>query len=783
MCTLPLLLLSAALGANPPVGPPLPPPPVPRVTPTRHLAPLPPADPLSHSQADAPPRREPVATPLSQPAPHRPPTPSSSDASFSDPSPSDPLPTGPSRPVPPRHTPPSLGDSPPPVTVTAAKPFGPPGDGPPAAGPPAGIPQNAVLNFSAKWCGPCQQVSPIVAKLQRAGLPIQKVDVDEQQPLARRFGITSIPAFVVVVDGQVVRKLTGAQSEETLRGLCAQVPAATREPAAKEAPGAGNRLVADSGRAGPPPVAVAGAPRQGRGQSPAPPPGAVTGDPFRATVRLRVRDATGEDVGTGTVLACVDDTAYVLTCGHLFKHWEESSSRVLVELFGTTTGQSIPGRRVAVDLDADVAIVSLPIRQPLPSCPLAVRGTRPAKGTSLVSVGCNGGKPPTLERHQVVALNRYRGPDNLECTGIPVRGRSGGGLFNTAGEVVGVCMAEDPNYKDGMYAGLEPIYQLLLNNRLTALLPVSAGAPPAEAVAQSFPGEAPGIRLPPDTPGTSESGESDSPESADRLTRATPGLGRADPNTDLGADPEETADLSDSGEWDETGAPLVRLPDEPRGPSRSTPRGGTRTPGVARGANPSGARASSAESHDPELQGIVQKALSQASARDLVVVLPGGSPLGRVLVIHEAEAGLVESLAPPGELPDALLVGVPNSVEDSADAPPAASRPLASRPPTSRAARESPGATVAANGNGLAPADRPLRSASLRASPTQGLTPAPEEVAPPPRDSRRITPPASRANPTNPPGSERPQAFRRRSEANAGASGSPGLGAAEEDED
>ncbi|MFM7159127.1 MAG: thioredoxin family protein, partial [Planctomycetaceae bacterium] len=221
--------------------------------------------------------------------------------------------------------------------------------GPPTASPPARpnnpVPNNAVLNFTAKWCGPCREMSPVVSKLQRAGLPIQKIDLDEQQPLARRFGITSIPAFVLVIDGQVVRKLTGAQSEETLRGLCAQVPAPAAARAAEPSnlptgpPISGVTRTADAPRGAAAPVS------QGRGQSPAPPKAAVTRDPFQATVRLRVKDASGEDVGTGTVLACLDDTAYVLTCGHLFKHWNDATSQVVVELFNTAAGQAIPGRK------------------------------------------------------------------------------------------------------------------------------------------------------------------------------------------------------------------------------------------------------------------------------------------------------------------------------------------------------------------------------------------------------------------------------------------------------
>ncbi|MFM8581696.1 MAG: trypsin-like peptidase domain-containing protein, partial [Planctomycetaceae bacterium] len=518
--------------------------------------------------------------------------------------------------------------------------------GPPTAAPPARpnnpVPNNAVLNFTAKWCGPCREMSPVVSKLQRAGLPIQKIDLDEQQPLARRFGITSIPAFVLVIDGQVVRKLTGAQSEETLRGLCAQVPA----PAARAAepsnlptgpPISGVTRTADAPRGAAAPVS------QGRGQSPAPPKAAVTRDPFQATVRLRVKDASGEDVGTGTVLACLDDTAYVLTCGHLFKHWNDATSQVVVELFNTAAGQAIPGRKLAANLDADVAIVSLPISQSLPTCPLAPRGTRPTKGTNLLSVGCNGGKPPTVERHQVVALNRYRGPDNLECTGIPVRGRSGGGLFNPAGEVLGVCMAEDPNYKDGMYAGLEPIYELLIANRLTSLLPVSEAAPPADAIAQTFPQDNTPLRVPPTGPLPGRLPPDDLPTAPDEDALGDPSTADREPSGPLAR--ATGAELGNGADLDAGSDSELSLPDD----TPPATRGGL--PPRARRASANLATAAPAAANDAALQQILRKALQQASPNDLVVVLPGGdSPLGRVMVIHDADAQLVESLSGPGEM-------------------------------------------------------------------------------------------------------------------------------------
>src|SRR4029079_19216534 len=81
-----------------------------------------------------------------------------------------------------------------------------------------------VLDFTAPWCGPCQQMSPIVSKMERHGFPIRKVDYDTNPDLVRRFGIRSIPAVVLVVDGVEQERVGGVVSEETLKRLCARVP-------------------------------------------------------------------------------------------------------------------------------------------------------------------------------------------------------------------------------------------------------------------------------------------------------------------------------------------------------------------------------------------------------------------------------------------------------------------------------------------------------------------------------------------------------------------------------
>ena len=76
-----------------------------------------------------------------------------------------------------------------------------------------------VIDLWAPWCGPCRFVSPILDELAHefAGrLKVVKVNVDENQRLARRFDAMSIPTIVVLRDGTVVNRIVGAAPKEQL---------------------------------------------------------------------------------------------------------------------------------------------------------------------------------------------------------------------------------------------------------------------------------------------------------------------------------------------------------------------------------------------------------------------------------------------------------------------------------------------------------------------------------------------------------------------------------------
>ena len=78
-----------------------------------------------------------------------------------------------------------------------------------------------LVDFWASWCGPCRMVSPIVDEIaqENPDLQVVKVNVDEEQELALRFGIMSIPTLLVVKDGQVVNQAVGVRPKEQILDL------------------------------------------------------------------------------------------------------------------------------------------------------------------------------------------------------------------------------------------------------------------------------------------------------------------------------------------------------------------------------------------------------------------------------------------------------------------------------------------------------------------------------------------------------------------------------------
>ena len=71
-----------------------------------------------------------------------------------------------------------------------------------------------LVDFWAEWCGPCRMIAPLLEQIASdhvGKVIVGKVNVDEEQALASKYGIQSIPAFFIFKNGQVSDQFIGAQ--------------------------------------------------------------------------------------------------------------------------------------------------------------------------------------------------------------------------------------------------------------------------------------------------------------------------------------------------------------------------------------------------------------------------------------------------------------------------------------------------------------------------------------------------------------------------------------------
>ena len=78
--------------------------------------------------------------------------------------------------------------------------------------------KTVLLDFWAPWCAPCRMVVPIIEEIasERSDIKVGKINVDEQPELASKFGIMSIPNLVVMKNGKIVTKVSGARSKNAI---------------------------------------------------------------------------------------------------------------------------------------------------------------------------------------------------------------------------------------------------------------------------------------------------------------------------------------------------------------------------------------------------------------------------------------------------------------------------------------------------------------------------------------------------------------------------------------
>ena len=77
-----------------------------------------------------------------------------------------------------------------------------------------------LVDFWAEWCGPCRMLSPTIDELATefsGRAKVGKVNVDQNQMIAERYGIRSIPTLILFKNGEIIEQIVGSQTREVLK--------------------------------------------------------------------------------------------------------------------------------------------------------------------------------------------------------------------------------------------------------------------------------------------------------------------------------------------------------------------------------------------------------------------------------------------------------------------------------------------------------------------------------------------------------------------------------------
>lgn len=91
------------------------------------------------------------------------------------------------------------------------------------------------------------------------------------------------------------------------------------------------------------------------------------------------------------------------------------------------------------------------------------------RGETVFSIGCDNGSDPTIRHSKIKSKAIYDGAVKYDIYGRPAIGRSGGGLFNGAGELIGVCNAAAVETDEGIYSAIDSLYWQLSQANLDHL--------------------------------------------------------------------------------------------------------------------------------------------------------------------------------------------------------------------------------------------------------------------------------------------------------------------------
>lgn len=346
-----------------------------------------------------------------------------------------------------------------------------------------------LLNFTAGYCQPCQDMLPVLNRMQNAGFPIRKIDLVDSRnaPVVKGYRVELLPTYIVLLNGKVFRRFEGIQEEHLLRSTMLEAHAAGKAEE-NQSPPASRPSIEKLGLGILQPWRNRdneNEPLVTRGQNPDPSATEPLARAEAATVRVRVEGANRStrenivDLGSGTVIASKPGESLLLTCAHLFEDLSPADTRVTVECFRPDGPQVYPAEVICGSRYLDLVVLRIPTPRAIEAVPLSGDDVVPKPEQTLFSIGCNDGDRPSRTTTGLVTRDRYQdAPPHLICSGDPASGRSGGGLYDRRGNLLGICSAALREQQEGLFMGAGAVRQLLQEQKLTHLLPTNSA--PAE---------------------------------------------------------------------------------------------------------------------------------------------------------------------------------------------------------------------------------------------------------------------------------------------------------------